>query len=80
LYRNCEHVSAPTAIAHVVTETVKFRGYDLPKGTLVLPNLYQSHVDPAFWEDPFEFKPDRWLDENNILKTNPAYMPFCVGM
>ncbi|MRA75981.1 cytochrome P450, partial [Bacillus thuringiensis] len=37
----------PTALGHVVGEPVKFRGYDLPKDTLVLPNLYQSHMDPG---------------------------------
>ncbi|KAK2172071.1 hypothetical protein NP493_995g00020 [Ridgeia piscesae] len=54
-------------------------GYDLPKNTLVYANLYQSHMDPEIWEDPVAFNPDRWLDENNVLKTNPAFMPFSVG-
>ncbi|KAK2183884.1 hypothetical protein NP493_293g04054 [Ridgeia piscesae] len=68
-----------TALTHTVSKPVKFRGYDLPEGTLVIPNLYQSHMDPEIWEDPFAIKPDRWLDENNKLKTNPAFMPFSVG-
>ncbi|KAI0241630.1 Cytochrome P450 2J2 [Lamellibrachia satsuma] len=69
----------PTALAHVVVESITFRGYDLPKGTLVLANLYQSHIDPTMWKDPLTFNPDRWLDENNKLKNNPAFMPFSVG-
>lgn len=78
-YRNGQTISGPTAVLHVIGESVKFRGYDLPKGTLVLPNIYQSHMDPAIWEDPSAFNPGRWLDEDNKLKTNPAFMPFCVG-
>ena len=75
----CINISAPTAVVHTVAEPIKFRGYDLAKDTFVLPNLYQSHTDPAIWDDPFAFNPDRWLDENNKLKNNPAFMPFSVG-
>ncbi|KAI0237362.1 Cytochrome P450 2U1 [Lamellibrachia satsuma] len=70
---------APTALGHVVVESITFRGYDLPKGTLVFANLYQTHMDPTMWKDPLTFNPGRWLDENNMLKNNPAFMPFCVG-
>ena len=72
-------ISAPSAVPHVTSESITFRGYDLPKNTLVRANLYQSHMDPEIWEDPVAFNPDRWLDENNMLKTNPAFMPFSVG-
>ena len=75
----CVNISVPNAVTHTVAETIKFRGYDLAKDTFVLPNLYQSHTDPAIWEDPFAFKPDRWLDENSKLKNNPAFMPFSIG-
>ena len=36
-------------------------------------------MDPKTWKDPFAFNPDRWLDETNRLKNNPAFMPFGVG-
>ena len=72
-------ISAPSSVPHVTSESITFRGYDLPKNTLVRANLYQSHMDPEIWEDPVAFNPDRWLDENNVLKTNPAFMPFSVG-
>ena len=72
-------ISAPTAVLHITSESITFRGYDLPKNTMVHANLYQSHMDPEMWEDPVAFNPDRWLDENNVLKTNLAFMPFSVG-
>ena len=75
----CINISVPTAVTHTVAEPIKFRGYYLAKDTSILANLYQSHTDPAIWEDPFAFNPDRWLDENNKLKNNPAFMPFSVG-
>ena len=73
------NVSAPTALAHTVREPVTLRGYHLPKDTFVHVNIYQSHMDPKTWKDPFAFNPDRWLDETNTLKNNPAFMPFGVG-
>ena len=75
-----QNVSVPNALAHVVSESITFRGYDLPKGTTVFPNLYESHIDPAIWKDPFTFNPDRWLDADNNIKSNPAFIPFSVGM
>ncbi|KAI0219324.1 hypothetical protein LSAT2_029096 [Lamellibrachia satsuma] len=68
---------APIAVGHVVNESIKFRGYDMLKGTVVLPNIYQSHMEPTIWKDPFAFNPDRWLDENNNLKNNPASVSVC---
>ncbi|CAM5670427.1 fatty-acid peroxygenase [Streptomyces avidinii] len=35
------------------------RGH-IPKGTLVLLDLYGQNHDPALWEDPYRFDPDRF--------------------
>ena len=78
-YRGIPYVLVPNSMPHVVSEKITFRGYDLPKGTVVIPNLYQSHIDSAIWKDPFAFNPDRWLDAENKIKSNPAFIPFSVG-
>ncbi|KAI0210929.1 Cytochrome P450 2J2 [Lamellibrachia satsuma] len=69
---------APTGLSHTVRKPVTLRGYYLPKDTIVHANIYQSHMDQKVWKDPFAFNPDRWLDDANKLKSNPAFMPFCV--
>ena len=74
-----QNVSAPIAVPHLTSESITFRGYDLPKGTIVFANLYESHIDSAMWKDPFAFYPDRWLDANKEMKSNPAFIPFSVG-
>ena len=74
------NVSAPNALPHLTSESTTFRGYDLPKGTFVFANLYESHIDSTKWKDPFAFNPDRWLDADNKIKNNPAFIPFSVGM
>ncbi|MFI9320295.1 cytochrome P450 [Kitasatospora aureofaciens] len=39
-----------------------FAGEPLPAGTLVLLDLYGHLHDPALWEDPYGFHPQRFLD------------------
>ncbi|KAI8481040.1 hypothetical protein Bbelb_412060 [Branchiostoma belcheri] len=56
------------------------RGYHIPKGTVVLPNLWALHHDPSIWGDPHSFRPERFLDEGGRLMPKPAaWMPFSVG-
>ncbi|XP_019642065.1 PREDICTED: cytochrome P450 2U1-like, partial [Branchiostoma belcheri] len=67
----------PLSIPHTPSETVKVRGYDIPKGTQVLPNLYSVHMDPAYWPDPARFDPGRFLDaEGNVINKPESFMPF----
>jgi cytochrome P450 len=37
-------------------------GYALPPGTVVMPAIYLTHTRPDIYPDPYEFKPERFLD------------------
>ncbi|KAI8489154.1 cytochrome P450 2 sub U member 1 [Branchiostoma belcheri] len=70
----------PLAVPHATTETVKVRGYDVPKETQVLMNLFSLHMDPAYWPDPDRFDPGRFLDaEGNVINKPESFMPFSGG-
>ncbi|KAF2027742.1 sterigmatocystin biosynthesis P450 monooxygenase [Setomelanomma holmii] len=57
--------------------------YRLPAGTEVGTQAWTFHHDPSVFEDPFEFKPERWDDPTLLMKE--YMMPFggptrmCVG-
>ncbi|XP_063777160.1 cytochrome P450 2C31-like isoform X2 [Pseudophryne corroboree] len=70
---------APTAHYHAVTKDTQFRGYTLPKGTIVTPFLTSVLSDPTQWETPNEFNPGHFLDDKGQFRTRPAFMAFSAG-
>eukprot|EP00066_Takifugu_rubripes_P021936 XP_011611202.1 PREDICTED: cytochrome P450 2U1 isoform X2 [Takifugu rubripes] len=69
----------PLAIPHMTSETIEFMGYTIPKGTVVLPNLWSVHRDPTEWDDPDSFDPTRFLDEDGTLLRKECFIPFGIG-
>jgi cytochrome P450 len=65
--------------------TCEFGGYTLPEGTTFLMSQWVMHHDPRYFDDPLEFRPERWND--GLAKRIPkfAFFPFgggprlCVG-
>lgn len=60
-------------------------GYRVPAGTQLLISQWVMHRDPRFFDDPEEFKPERWTDELTKRLPRYAYLPFgggarvCIG-
>ncbi|XP_046394610.1 methyl farnesoate epoxidase-like [Ischnura elegans] len=72
----------PTTLPHsplTDEEYVKFRGYHIPKGAAVVFNIYGLHHDPNLWESPEEFKPERFLPENENGIVPGSFIPFGAG-
>ncbi|KAM3326191.1 xanthotoxin 5-hydroxylase CYP82C4 [Capsicum chacoense] len=57
--------------------------YHIKKGTRLIVNLWKLQRDSRIWEDPDEFKPERWfLKEHtniNFRGQNFEYIPFSSG-
>lgn len=51
--------------------------YLIPKGSMVVASQWVMHHDPRYWENPFEFRPERWAGESDRPKF--AYFPFGAG-
>jgi cytochrome P450 len=45
----------------------------------ILLSPYYTHRHPEFWEDPLEFNPDRWTQEQEANRHPYAYHPFAAG-
>ncbi|XP_029290208.1 LOW QUALITY PROTEIN: cytochrome P450 2U1 [Cottoperca gobio] len=72
-------VAVPLAIPHMASETTEFRGYTIPKGTVIVPNLWSVHRDPTQWDDPDRFNPARFLDDEGNLLRKECFIPFGIG-
>ncbi|KAK2139698.1 hypothetical protein LSH36_1652g00062 [Paralvinella palmiformis] len=68
----------PLGVPHAVTEDVYFRDYFIPKGTMVIPNMYSVHMNPELWPEPEKFKPQRFLDSDGNIDQKEL-IPFSVG-
>lgn len=53
--------AAPLSVPHESMEDCVISGYDIPKGTRLLVNLWKFHHDPNIWPNPNEFKPERFF-------------------
>ncbi|XP_071511308.1 cytochrome P450 2J2-like [Diadema antillarum] len=70
----------PNLVPHKTSCDVSLSGYTIPKGTIVIPNIWAVHHDSKEWINPEEFKPQRFLsDDGKTVVKSDAWMPFGVG-
>ncbi|KAK4276640.1 hypothetical protein QN277_014766 [Acacia crassicarpa] len=60
LRRHSPVAIVPLRYAH---EDTQLGGYHIPAGIEIAVNVYGCNMDKNKWEDPFEWKPERFLDE-----------------
>ncbi|KAF2111155.1 cytochrome P450 [Lophiotrema nucula] len=54
--------NVPTGVAHECEADDWFRGYFIPKGTRILPLDFAFQRNPTKYPDPYNFRPERWLE------------------
>ena len=57
----------PLVLPHSVMRDTVLNGYQIGKGTVAMMNFNSVHFDKSFWGDPEEFRPSRFIDDNNEL-------------
>ena len=62
-----------------VRQDEQIRGYPIPRGAIVILNIYLLHRHPQFWADPETFDPGRFSAEKAALTRKPTYIPFGSG-
>ncbi|XP_072852416.2 cytochrome P450 2J2 [Pogona vitticeps] len=58
---------------------VVFRGFHIPKGTIVIADLQSVLLDPNQWETPHEFNPNHFLDKDGNFMAREEFLPFGAG-
>ncbi|KAK3598209.1 hypothetical protein CHS0354_026611 [Potamilus streckersoni] len=67
------------SIAHAPVTDVCIRGYKIPKGTRMLPDIHSVLSDPNIWGDPENFRPERFVSEEGKLLKPDEFIPFFTG-
>ncbi|CAL5432782.1 unnamed protein product [Camellia sinensis] len=74
------HPVLPLMVPHCPSQTCIIGGYTIPKGARVFSNVWAIHRDPSIWENPLEFRPERFLDRKwGYRGADFNYFPFGSG-
>ena len=72
-------------LGRMVFEPLEIGGYRIPPGVAVMVAPLITHRDPRWYDDPLEFRPERWTPEFRSELPRFAYFPFgggphqCIG-
>ncbi|KAL9073901.1 MAG: hypothetical protein Q9157_004568 [Trypethelium eluteriae] len=70
----------PPGVGHNFARSVGWKLIEISRQVAVSITLRDILLDPAIFEDPMEFKPERWLPENPELdRISRYYLPFSCG-
>lgn len=71
----------PLSIPRECAKDVVIDDFFIPKGTVVIPNLWGVLHEPKVWNEPHKFNPNRFLNEHGcILPEKPDHLiPFSIG-
>lgn len=74
------HPPVPLLIPRQSTQDTKILGYDIATHTRVMVNVWAIARDPSVWENPEEFRPERFLESSMDFKgVHFDFIPFGAG-
>jgi cytochrome P450 len=69
------HPIGPMGVPHMSTEDDEYDGYLIPKGAILMPNVWLMTHDPETYHDPARFNPDRFLSDKSDGEATPEQDP-----
>ncbi len=54
-------------------------GKEIKAGDRIVLFGYSAHHNPRFWDEPEEFRPERWTDKSAKRQVKYSYIPFGAG-
>ncbi|GAU50868.1 hypothetical protein TSUD_86280 [Trifolium subterraneum] len=74
------HVPIPLLVPRKCMEDIKLDGYDIAAGTHIIVNAWAIARDPSSWDEPLEFKPERFMNSSIDFKGfDFELIPFGAG-
>lgn len=74
------HPPIPMLVPRKSRQETKINGYDIPAGIAVMTNAWAIQRDPAYWEQPEEFIPERFLNSQIDFRGQDfEFIPFGAG-
>ncbi|XP_015076389.1 cytochrome P450 CYP73A100-like [Solanum pennellii] len=80
------HTPIPLLVPHMNLDEAKLGDYTIPKETKVVVNAWWLANNPAWWKNPNEFRPERFIEEDGGTEAAVAggkvdfrYLPFGMG-
>lgn len=67
------------ATSRMAMRDIEVDGYRVEAGTMLVVGIYALQRDPALWEDPLVFDPDRFSAQNSEGRDRWQYLPFGAG-
>ena len=70
---------APLGVPHTAASDTQLHGFEVPKGAMIIPNLWHIFRDPKIWPEPEQFKPERFLTDDGKAVKPEELIPFSTG-
>ena len=64
-------------VGRLLTQELEVGGYTLPAGTRVMPSIYLTNRSPRVYDEPAEFRPERFLES---APETFSWIPFGGGI
>ena len=64
---------------HMNMKAAKVGNYEVPAGTTVFAFLWYIMNDPEYWQEPRQFRPERFLTESGEFVKDERLIPYLVG-
>ncbi|CAJ0962449.1 unnamed protein product, partial [Mesorhabditis belari] len=69
----------PQNLCRLNSEEVVVKGYKIPAGTIMVPQICSVLYDEKIFPDPYKFDPNRFLKPDGSYQNRPELVPFSVG-
>ncbi|CAI7676626.1 unnamed protein product [Penicillium discolor] len=73
------HPIGPLGVAHMTTQEDEYNGYRIPKGAVLIPNIWSFAHDPEIYNEPMKFNPGRFLQREDSVAPECDPKKFVFG-